>query len=57
MLLMRHKFEAAAKNLLARLKEEKPNVLIQYWYRNTQSQLKLKDAIETIFNFQKVTIL
>jgi hypothetical protein len=43
MLLMRHKFEAAAKNLLARLKEEKPNVLIQYWYRNTQSQLKLKD--------------
>ena len=42
----------AAKNLLARLKDEKPNVLIQDWYRDTQSQLKVKDAIETVLNIQ-----
>lgn len=40
----------AAKHLLARLKEEKPNVLIQDWYRDTQSQLKVKSAIEKVLD-------
>jgi type I restriction enzyme R subunit len=40
----------AAKHLLARLKEETPNVLIQDWYRDTQSQLKVKSAIEKVLD-------
>jgi len=40
----------AAKHLLKRLKEEKPAVLIQDWYRDTQTQLKVKDAIETVLD-------
>ncbi len=40
----------AAKHLLARLKEEKPIVLIQDWYRDTQSQLKVKSAIEKVLD-------
>tara|TARA_R100001369_G_scaffold10176_1_gene23161 strand:- start:8726 stop:11983 length:3258 start_codon:yes stop_codon:yes gene_type:complete len=40
----------AAKHLLARLKEETPIVLIQDWYRDTQSQLKVKSAIEKVLD-------
>jgi len=40
----------AAKHLLQRLKEEKPTVLIQDWYRDTQSQLKVKSAIEEVLD-------
>lgn len=38
----------AAKHLLQRLKEEKPVVLIQDWFKDTQSTLKVKDAIESV---------
>lgn len=40
----------AAKHLLARLKQETPIVLIQDWYRDTQSQLKVKSAIEKVLD-------
>ncbi|WP_312764481.1 type I restriction endonuclease subunit R [Epilithonimonas sp.] len=40
----------AAKNLLMRLKEEKPVVLIQDWFRDTQSQIKVKSAIEMVLD-------
>jgi len=40
----------AAKHLLKRLKDEKPTVLIQDWYKDTVSQLKVKNAIETILD-------
>ena len=40
----------AAKHLLARLKEEKPTVLVQDWYKDTQTQLTVKDAIEKVLD-------
>lgn len=40
----------AAKHLLKRLKEEKPTVLIQDWYRDTQTQLIVKSAIEKVLD-------
>lgn len=40
----------AAKHLLMRLKEEKPSVLIQDWYKDTVTQLKVKNTIEQLLD-------
>ncbi|MGN7863522.1 type I restriction endonuclease subunit R [Chryseobacterium sp. 22458] len=46
----RQQVKLAAKNLLKTLKEEKPSVLIQDWFRDTQSQLKVKNTIEIVLD-------
>ena len=40
----------AAKMLLIRLREEKPVVLVQDWYRDQQSQSRVKSAIEKVLD-------
>lgn len=40
----------AAKMLLKRLKEEKPVVLVQDWYKDQQSQVRVKSAIEEVLD-------
>jgi type I restriction enzyme R subunit len=40
----------AARQLLKRLKEEKPSVLIQDWYKDTVTQLRVKSAIEELLD-------
>lgn len=44
------KVKLAAKALLHRLVEEHPKVLIQDWYKDSQSQAKVKSAIEFALN-------
>lgn len=40
----------AAKHLLKRLVEEKPKVLVQDWFKDSQSQLTVKSAIDTVLD-------
>ena len=40
----------AAKHLLKRLVEEQPKVLVQDWFKDTQSQKKVKAAIEEVLD-------
>ncbi|NUM47059.1 MAG: type I restriction endonuclease subunit R, partial [Anaerolineales bacterium] len=40
----------AARALLKRLKEETPKVLVQDWYQDTQSQHRVKDAVEEVLH-------
>lgn len=40
----------AAKSLLHRLLEEHPRVLVQDWYRDTQSQKIVRSAVEQVLN-------
>ena len=40
----------AAQMLLKRLREEKPVVLVQDWYRDNQSQIKVKAEIEKVLD-------
>lgn len=40
----------AAKSLLHRLLEEHPKVLVQDWYRDTQSQKIVRSAVEQVLN-------
>lgn len=40
----------AAKHLLKRLVEEQPKVLIQDWFKDSQSQIKVKSAIEEVLD-------
>ncbi|MBK8988981.1 MAG: type I restriction endonuclease subunit R [Chloroflexi bacterium] len=40
----------AAQALLKRLREEKPKVIVQDWYRDGQSQERVKTAVETILD-------
>jgi type I restriction enzyme R subunit len=40
----------AAKDLLKRLKEEKPRVLIQDWHKDSESKEKVKNAIEEVLD-------
>lgn len=40
----------AAQSLLQRLIEEHPRVLIQDWYKDSQTRLKVKSAIEEVLN-------
>jgi type I restriction enzyme R subunit len=40
----------AAKHLLKRLVEEQPKVFVQDWYKDSQSQLRVKAAIDTVLD-------
>ncbi|HBG28351.1 MAG: deoxyribonuclease [Planctomycetes bacterium GWF2_41_51] len=40
----------AAKHLMHRLMEEQPKVLIQDWFKDTQSQIRVKTAIQTVLD-------
>lgn len=44
------KVKNAAKHLLHRLIKEKPKVLVQDWFRDSQSKNRVKSAIEEILN-------
>jgi type I restriction enzyme R subunit len=44
------KVKNAARHLLNRLREEKPPVLIQDWYKDSQSQLRVKTVVEEILD-------
>ena len=44
------KVKNAARHLLKRLIEEKPSVLVQDWFRDRQSQIKVKSAIEEVLD-------
>jgi type I restriction enzyme R subunit len=40
----------AAKSLLHRLLEEHPNVLVQDWYKDSQTQAIVKSAVEEVLH-------
>lgn len=40
----------AAKRLLQRLREEKPTVLVHDWHKDTETRLRVKDAIEQVLD-------
>jgi len=40
----------AARSLLQRLIEERPKVLVQDWYKDTQSKARVRSAIEKVLN-------
>jgi type I restriction enzyme R subunit len=40
----------AAKSLLRRLLEESPKVLVQDWYKDSQSKRKVQSAVEEVLN-------
>lgn len=40
----------AAKRLLRRLLQEKPKVLVQNWYKDSQSQAKVRTAVEEVLD-------
>src|SRR6185436_15975715 len=44
------KVRLAAKSLLHRLKEEQPNVLVQDWFKDGQSKLRVRSAVETVLH-------
>ena len=44
------KVKLAAKDLLHRLQEEKPTILINDWYRDTQTKLQVQATIKKILN-------
>ena len=44
------KVKLAAKGLLARLKQERPTVLVNDWYKDTQTRLQVQDAIEMVLD-------
>ena len=44
------KVKNAAKHLLKRLVEEQPKVLVQDWFKDTQTQEKVKSAIEEVLD-------
>jgi type I restriction enzyme, R subunit len=44
------KVKNAARHLLKRLVEEQPKVLVQDWFKDRQSQIKVQVAIETVLN-------
>jgi type I restriction enzyme R subunit len=44
------KVELAAKHLITRLLEEHPRVLVQDWWKDGQTQRKVKDAIEEVLD-------
>jgi type I restriction enzyme, R subunit len=44
------KVKLAAKNLLKRLKEEKPTVLVHDWHKDTQTRNQVKNVIEQILD-------
>lgn len=44
------KVKLAATTLLHRLLEESPKVLVQDWYKDTQSQSRVKSAVEEVLD-------
>ncbi len=40
----------AARDLLKRLLEEQPKVLVQDWYKDTQSQMRVRTAVEEVLD-------
>jgi type I restriction enzyme R subunit len=44
------KVKNAAKSLLKRLREDKPTVLINDWYKDSQTRIVVKDAIQNVLN-------
>lgn len=44
------KVRLAAKTLYRRLKEEEPNVLVQDWYKDTQTQHRVRQAMEEVLD-------
>ena len=40
----------AAKSLLNRLRDQHPNVLVQDWHTDEQSQLKVKSTVEEVLD-------
>ena len=44
------KVRLAAKSLLHRLREETPKVLVQDWFKDAQSKLRVRSAVETVLN-------
>lgn len=46
------KVKNAAKHLLKRLIEEQPKVLVQDWFKDRQSQVKVKSAIEEVLDHE-----
>jgi type I restriction enzyme R subunit len=46
------KVKLAAKTLLYRLREEQPKVLVQDWFKDTQTQFRVRDAVEEVLHKQ-----
>lgn len=46
------KVKNAAKHLLHRLIEEQPRVLIQDWFKDSQSQIRVKTAVDEVLNME-----
>ncbi len=46
------KVKLAAKTLLHRLLEEQPKVLVQDWFKDTQTQFRVRDAVEQVLHKQ-----
>ncbi|NCD34495.1 MAG: type I restriction endonuclease subunit R [Spartobacteria bacterium] len=46
----KQRLKLAARDLLRRLLEEQPNVLVQDWFRDEQSKLKVKHAVEVVLD-------
>ncbi len=44
------KVRLAAKSLLHRLREETPNVLVQDWFKDGQSKLRVRSAVENVLH-------
>ncbi|PAW68120.1 MAG: hypothetical protein B9S34_03265 [Opitutia bacterium Tous-C1TDCM] len=44
------KVKLAAKSLLERLTAAQPKVLVQEWYRHTQSKLRVQKTVEDVLN-------
>jgi type I restriction enzyme, R subunit len=44
------KVKNAARDLLKRLIEEQPKVLVQDWFKDSQSQIKVKTAIDEVLD-------
>lgn len=44
------KVRLAAKSLFHRLREESPKVLVQDWFKDGQSKLRVRSAVESVLN-------
>ena len=44
------KVRLAAQSLLHRLRDESPKVLVQDWFKDAQSKLKVRSAVETVLH-------
>ena len=44
------KVRLAAKSLLHRLREETPKVLVQDWFKDSQSKSRVRTAVETVLH-------